>query len=179
MRNTGHALACRALSQTFQPPWTRPNFKEEVEMSFEYLYGDSRDHDKYFQFFLNYDWGQILRAFDLLRSFKQRSTGVLVGLCPFHNERRPSMHLYPNTRHYHCYGCGAEGDTIDFIKEFKDIKEDEFDNFFKTLASGPGIVSDTQSSLFSEIEVGLYCNWKPNPPKKEIVHQDFDDDIPF
>jgi DNA polymerase I-like protein with 3'-5' exonuclease and polymerase domains len=29
--------------------------------------------------------------------------------CPFHNDPKPSLHLYPDG-HYHCYGCGAHGD---------------------------------------------------------------------
>ncbi len=31
--------------------------------------------------------------------------------CPFHNDKRPSMKL---DRRYHCFGCGADGDVIDF-----------------------------------------------------------------
>lgn len=33
--------------------------------------------------------------------------------CPFHNEDTPSMKLYDD--HYHCFGCGAHGDAIDFV----------------------------------------------------------------
>lgn len=33
-------------------------------------------------------------------------------LCPFHNDRNPS--LYVADDHYHCYACGAHGDVIDF-----------------------------------------------------------------
>lgn len=33
------------------------------------------------------------------------------GLCPFHVERTPSFQVYADG-HYHCYGCGAHGDTI-------------------------------------------------------------------
>ena len=31
--------------------------------------------------------------------------------CPFHNDKTPSMKL---DRRYHCFGCGADGDVIDF-----------------------------------------------------------------
>ena len=31
--------------------------------------------------------------------------------CPFHNDKIPSMKL---DRRYHCFGCGADGDVIDF-----------------------------------------------------------------
>ncbi len=32
--------------------------------------------------------------------------------CPFHNDKTPSMKL---DRRYHCFGCGADGDVIDFV----------------------------------------------------------------
>ena len=32
--------------------------------------------------------------------------------CPFHNDRTPSMKIYP--RAFHCFGCGAHGSVIDF-----------------------------------------------------------------
>ena len=46
--------------------------------------------------------------------------GVSVGrdgmaLCPFHGEKTPSMKIYPGTRGYFCFGCGAGGDVIDFV----------------------------------------------------------------
>lgn len=33
--------------------------------------------------------------------------------CPFHNERTPSCRLYADG--YHCFGCGAHGDAVDFV----------------------------------------------------------------
>ena len=33
-------------------------------------------------------------------------------LCPFHNEKTPSMKIYENN--FHCFGCGEHGDMIDF-----------------------------------------------------------------
>ena len=36
-----------------------------------------------------------------------------VGLCPFHNERTPSFTVFCD--HYHCFGCGAHGDAIDWL----------------------------------------------------------------
>ena len=32
--------------------------------------------------------------------------------CPFHHDKTPSMKL---DRRYHCFGCGADGDVIDFV----------------------------------------------------------------
>jgi hypothetical protein len=36
--------------------------------------------------------------------------------CPFHQERTASFTVYPDTRSYYCFGCGASGDVIDFAK---------------------------------------------------------------
>ena len=42
-----------------------------------------------------------------------RSNGVLKGHCPFHDEKSPSFCVYDD--HYHCFGCGAHGDVLDFV----------------------------------------------------------------
>jgi DNA primase len=41
----------------------------------------------------------------------------LTGLCPFHEDRNPSLAVYPSTSTFHCYGCGKHGDVISFVKE--------------------------------------------------------------
>lgn len=35
--------------------------------------------------------------------------------CPFHEDDKPSMKIYPETNTFHCFGCGKTGDVIDFI----------------------------------------------------------------
>jgi DNA primase len=40
-----------------------------------------------------------------------------VGLCPFHEERTPSFSVDAQEKLYHCFGCGAGGDTIKFVQE--------------------------------------------------------------
>lgn len=37
--------------------------------------------------------------------------------CPFHRESTPSFTVSPTHQFYHCFGCGAHGDVIDFIME--------------------------------------------------------------
>ena len=41
----------------------------------------------------------------------------LEGLCPFHNETTASFRVNDSKGLYHCFGCGAAGDMIDFIRE--------------------------------------------------------------
>ena len=47
----------------------------------------------------------------------------LVGLCPFHNEKTPSFTVYPDDAnpHFHCFGCGAGGDVITFIRRIENL----------------------------------------------------------
>lgn len=44
-----------------------------------------------------------------------RKGAHFVGLCPFHNERTGSFIVSPSRNTYHCFGCGAHGDGIDFV----------------------------------------------------------------
>ena len=37
------------------------------------------------------------------------------GLCPFHDEKTPSFTIQKGDKHYHCFGCGAHGDSIQFL----------------------------------------------------------------
>ena len=39
------------------------------------------------------------------------------GLCPFHNEKTPSFTVNDDKAFYHCFGCGAHGDSIKFVME--------------------------------------------------------------
>src|SRR5262249_7736105 len=36
-------------------------------------------------------------------------------LCPFHDDHRPSCHIYAD--HFYCFVCGAHGDHIDWLRE--------------------------------------------------------------
>ena len=40
------------------------------------------------------------------------------GCCPFHNEKTPSFHVNRDKQFYHCFGCGASGDAISFVREY-------------------------------------------------------------
>ncbi len=53
-------------------------------------------------------------------SLKRRGK-TLVGLCPFHNEKTPSFTVYPDTRSFYCFGCGAGGDVISFVRRIDNL----------------------------------------------------------
>ena len=51
----------------------------------------------------------------------KRSGKISRGLCPFHGEKTPSFTVYPDTQSYYCFGCGAGGDVINFIKNIENL----------------------------------------------------------
>lgn len=44
-----------------------------------------------------------------------------LGLCPFHNEKTPSFIVNDEKGFYHCFGCGAHGDSIAFVMNSEQI----------------------------------------------------------
>ena len=60
---------------------------------------------------------------DLISSYvvlKRRGKN-LVGLCPFHNEKTPSFTVYPESESFYCFGCGAGGEAISFIRRAENL----------------------------------------------------------
>ncbi len=41
--------------------------------------------------------------------------------CPFHNDKTPSLKIYEKTNTFHCFGCGATGDQIEFIQKKENL----------------------------------------------------------
>ncbi|EGR1588174.1 DNA primase [Vibrio parahaemolyticus] len=56
--------------------------------------------------------------------------------CPFHNEKTPSFSVSQEKQFYHCFGCGAHGNAIDFMMEFERL---EFVETIEELASYLGL----------------------------------------
>jgi len=42
-----------------------------------------------------------------------------VGLCPFHDDKSPSMTVSPAKQFYYCFSCGAGGNSLKFLMELK------------------------------------------------------------
>ena len=51
----------------------------------------------------------------------RRRGRTLSGLCPFHNEKTPSFVVYPDTQSFYCFGCGAAGDVISFVRKYNNL----------------------------------------------------------
>ncbi len=74
-------------------------------------------------------------------SMKRRGRN-LVGLCPFHGEKTPSFNLYPETNSFYCFGCGAGGDVITFIRKIENLS---YVDAVKFLADRAGMSMPEQS----------------------------------
>jgi len=48
----------------------------------------------------------------------KKAGGNYKARCPFHDEKTPSFNVRPDKGFYHCFGCGAHGDAISFVREF-------------------------------------------------------------
>ena len=58
------------------------------------------------------------------------------GLCPFHNEKSPSFSVSSHKQMFYCFGCGAGGTVIHFVKEYENYS---FPEAVKYLADRAGI----------------------------------------
>lgn len=58
------------------------------------------------------------------------------GLCPFHSEKTPSFTVFPATRSFYCFGCGAGGDVITFIQKIENL---DYVDALEFLAARAGI----------------------------------------
>lgn len=84
-----------------------------------------------------------------------------IGLCPFHNEKTPSFHVTPARKTYHCYGCGAHGDAIDFLQHYYGLR---FPDAIRVLA---GEIKPTVGPIEQtkrEEPPDIYADFKPVMP---------------
>ena len=71
------------------------------------------------------------------RYVKLKKTGKdYSGLCPFHKEKSPSFHVSREKQLYHCFGCGASGNLIQFVMKSEGL---DFVEAIKLLAERAGI----------------------------------------
>ena len=65
------------------------------------------------------------------------------GLCPFHDDNRPSFDVDPRRQRYRCWSCGKHGDVISFIQEHDRVG---FTEALELLAHRAGILLEKSSS---------------------------------
>lgn len=75
------------------------------------------------------------------------------GLCPFHQEKTPSFSVVEEKGFYHCFGCGAHGNAIDFIMAVEGLP---FADALKRVSDLAGIEPPRlQSTQTPKIDPGL------------------------
>ena len=82
------------------------------------------------------DIEQVIGSYVTLK----RAGANLNGLCPFHNEKTPSFTVFPATRSFYCFGCGAGGDVISFIMREENL---DYVGALEHLAARAGITIPT------------------------------------
>ena len=61
---------------------------------------------------------------DVIASYTalKRAGSNMQGLCPFHSEKTPSFTVFTANQGYYCFGCGAGGDVITFIRQIENLE---------------------------------------------------------
>ena len=88
----------------------------------------------------------IIDAIDRHVSLKKAGANY-VACCPFHGEKTPSFTVSPTKQFYHCFGCGAHGDAINFLIEYNGLS---FIGAVQHLASSVGMQVPEQQSGSTE-----------------------------
>ncbi|MFT9488333.1 MAG: CHC2 zinc finger domain-containing protein [Tepidibacillus sp.] len=76
------------------------------------------------------------------------------GLCPFHDEKHPSFHVFPRTQTFKCFSCGEQGSALDLYSHLHQIS-----------------IAEAVKRL--EEEFGL-TRQKPTKPPIKLRAQDFE-----
>jgi len=63
----------------------------------------------------------IVEVVSARTSLRRASSARFTGRCPFHEERTPSFSVNPVEKFYYCFGCGAKGDVITFVRETEQL----------------------------------------------------------
>lgn len=111
----------------------------------------------------------------------KRKGNKLTGLCPFHNEKSPSFYVDDSKGLYHCFGCKAGGDVLQFVQSIENMPFLEALDFLAEIAGvelpktgkrGPSRdliqalreINETAASFFSE-------NLKRNKDARDYLRQ--------
>ena len=78
----------------------------------------------------------------------KRSGRNYIGLCPFHNDKSPSLSVSPDKQIYKCFSCGEAGNVITFVMKQKNYN---FIEAIKSLAERANIVLQIENSKQSAV----------------------------
>ncbi len=86
------------------------------------------------------DIEQVIGSYVTLK----RAGSNFSGLCPFHNEKTPSFTVFPATKSFYCFGCGAGGDVISFVMREENL---DYVGALEFLAARAGITIPTDDRI--------------------------------
>lgn len=83
-----------------------------------------------------------------------KSGSGYVGVCPFHDDSNPSMHVSPEKQIYKCFSCGAGGNVFNFIMDFEHLS---FKEVLKILGDRLGIDTHINTKITRKVDPLLEC----------------------
>ena len=85
----------------------------------------------------------------------KRAGRLYSGRCPFHNEKTPSFYIYPDTQSFYCFGCGAGGEVITFIRKIENL---DYIDAVKLLAqrAGMDMPQDSYDDSMAKLKRRIY-----------------------
>ena len=116
---------------------------------------------------MNPDFTQIKATTDIVRVIESYGVELKkvgqdhVGLCPFHEDTTPSLHVTLNRGLFHCPACGAAGNVIQFVARKEGMSDREA--AFKLLGALPGV------SRASELTASPSQPLKVNPAEEAAL----------
>ena len=103
---------------------------------------------------------------------KKRGTS-LIGNCPFHNEKTPSFHVSIAKGIYKCFGCGAAGDSLQFIIQHEKYAYPEAIRYLANKYNIPveEVESSPEQKLVQDKRESLYVlnNWASKFFKQHLL----------
>ena len=99
---------------------------------------------------------------------RKHGTGNLAGCCPFHDDSTPSFIVTPDKGLYHCLGCGAAGNALQFVQKFDGVS---FRHAFELLNDGPAAFESTGQPVKAGSVRRLDCPFDPEAPDSELLGQ--------
>ena len=107
----------------------------------------------------------------------KRAGSNLKGLCPFHSEKTPSFTVYPQDNSFYCFGCGAGGDAITFIRKRENL---DYPDAVEFLANSAGItiVTDERGAYKATPKIDRARIFKMNTDAAKYFHQRLFDKTP-
>jgi DNA primase len=107
----------------------------------------------------------------------KRAGSNLKGLCPFHSEKSPSFTVYPQDNSFYCFGCGAGGDAITFVRKRENLDYPDAVEFLANRA-GITIVRDERGGYQSTPKFDRARMFKMNADAARYFHQRLFDNTP-